>query len=397
MPVDTTLYEELDVDPTSTQKQIRSKYRKLAMKYHPDRCKEEGAAERFAKISTAYEILSDEEKRNKYDRFGLEAVTGAEGPSMGGFDVFEQFFGGGGSRRSQSRGPQKSEPMVHRLNIPLKMLFQGGTKHLKLTRHKPCDDCDGSGVTDPSAIVTCPDCRGSGRRIVIQNMGFSRIQTQTTCDSCGGRGKSIDPTKKCNTCNGRKLVTDKKDISVSIQPGMADGEQITLAHEGNHEPGKEPGDLIIVLQVKEHTLFKRDEGPNLVMERELSIQDAMLGSSFSFTHLDDVEYTVTLPACSPDKVVCVSGLGMPYHGGFGRGNLYIKTSINWPEDMEYSDAQKHLLQKIFGRVSTGNTEGRPVEAGSFDPESIPRDHNRQQQQQQGHGGGYQEVRTCNIQ
>ncbi|GCB67800.1 hypothetical protein scyTo_0010304 [Scyliorhinus torazame] len=309
MVKETAYYEILGVKPNAPSEEIKKAYRKLALKYHPDKNPDEG--EKFKLISQAYEVLSDSKKRDLYDQGGEQAIKEG-GVGGGGFsspmDIFDMFFGGGGRMQREKRG----KDVVHQLAVSLEDLYNGATRKLALKKNVICDKCDGFGGKK-GAVEKCPNCKGRGIEIHVQQIGPGMVQQiQTMCSECHGQGEQINPKDRCKNCNGRKIVKERKILEVYVDKGMQDGQKITFHGEGDQEPGLEPGDVIIVLDQKDHDLFRR-HGNDLVMKMEILLVEALC----------DVIKLGSLK--------CVLNEGMPiYRDPFEKGLLIIQFSVKFP-------------------------------------------------------------------
>merc|ERR1719367_557204 len=268
----------------------------------------------------AYEVLSDSEKRELYDRHGEQGIKEGGGGGGGGFhnptDLFDMFFGGGGSRGR--RGPRRTKTVI-------------------------CSDCNGLGGRE-GAVQRCPNCRGSGMQVRMQQLGPGMIQQiQSVCRDCQGQGERIDPKHRCKACAGKKVTRQKKILEVSVDKGMEDGQKITFADEGDQEPGLEPGDIIIVLDEKEHPVFKR-QGINLIMKMQISLSEALTGLRRTVATLDGrtlVIQTVPGEVVKNGEIKCVLGEGMPtYRNPFEKGKLIIQFAVQFPERLEPAMAEK---------------------------------------------------------
>mmetsp|Transcript_60867 Transcript_60867/g.170190 ORF Transcript_60867/g.170190 Transcript_60867/m.170190 type:complete len:430 (+) Transcript_60867:16-1305(+) len=338
---DGKLYEVLGVSKDADEGEIRKAYRKLALKNHPDKG---GDPEKFKEISAAYDILSDEEKRSTYDKYGLEGLEGQMGgEGHSAEDIFSMFFGGGGGGR-RSRGPQKGEDIVHSIKASLEDLYNGKTVRLAISRNKPCQECDGRGGKE-GAEKACTDCNGRGVRVQIRQIGPGMIQQmQSNCSACKGTGKCISEKDKCKSCKGSKVYKDRKVLEVNIEKGMSHGQKIKFSGEADEIPGTVAGDVIIVIQQKEHDSFKR-KGADLVMTVKLSLSEALCGFTRTITHLDGRVIKIESKpgeVIKHDSVKRIAGEGMPQHGNiFNKGGMFLHFEVDFPKTLP-----KEVIKKI---------------------------------------------------
>nr|CRZ24875.1 BMA-DNJ-19 [Brugia malayi] len=376
-PVDTTLYDILNVKPNATLDEIKKSYRHLAKEHHPDKNPSNG--DKFKEISFAYEVLSNPERREVYDARGLDGIKeGDSGGYSGAEDLFStlfgggslsSFFGGGGGRRRKMRG----QDMAHPLKVSLEDLYNGKKSKLQLSKRVICSTCHGRGGKE-EASYNCQECRGAGIKSVIRKLGSGLIQQmQIQCPDCNGTGTKIPEKDRCKTCRGEKTVTEKKMLEVVIQKGMQDGQKICFRGEGDQEPGVEPGDVIIVVQSKPHDIFQR-QGDNLFMQKKISLNDALCGCQFVVKHLDGRELIVTTQPNDILEPDCIRGIrneGMPIPDSPGAGGiLFIKFQIEFPEDNFLKDESDYKCLEILlgGRPQTGPLpEGENVEEVSLMP------------------------------
>jgi molecular chaperone DnaJ len=347
-------YEILGVDREVSDAELKKAYRRLALKYHPDRNKDDTeAGERFKEAAEAYEVLSDPEKRRIYDQFGHDGLRG-RGFQTGGidpFDIFQSIFGAGGGGLSdlfegffggggQRGGPRQGSHLRVGLRVPLKEAFAGTERTLTIQRNEHCGECQGSGARRGTAPETCSTCGGRGR--VQRSQGF--FMMQTACPACHGQGEVIrDP---CRQCRGRGLTPQSRDITVRIPAGIQSGSQLRLAGEG--EPGERGGprgDLFCQIEVEDHPLFERHED-DLLCEMPISFGQATLGAEIEVPTLDRPT-TVKIPAGTQSgKVFRLRGQGMPSVYGRGRGDLLIRVQVEVPRRL--SARQKELLREFEG-------------------------------------------------
>jgi len=330
-PVDNEgLYKALGVSKDADESEIKKAYRKLALKHHPDKG---GDVEKFKEISMAAEILMDSEKRSVYDRYGLEGLEqGGGGGGGNAEDIFSMFFGGGGGRRGP-QGPQKGEDIVHPIKASLEDLYNGKTTRLAINRNKLCEDCEGRGGK-VGAEKDCSDCNGRGVRVQLRQIGPGMVQQiQSACPTCKGSCKIINEKDKCKSCKGKKTYKDRKVLECQIEKGMKNGQKIRFGGEADELPGTIPGDVIFVVQEKEHDKFKR-KGADLVTHIDLELSEALCGFTKTIVHMDGRVLRIDSPAgrvVKPDSVHMIEGEGMPYHGNpFTKGRLFVIFRVNFP-------------------------------------------------------------------
>ena len=350
-------YEVLGVDRNSSADEMKSAYRKLAMKYHPDRNPDDPSAEqKFKEANEAYDVLKDDQKRAAYDQFGHAAFDGTGGPGAGGFefsssfaDVFDDLFGdfmGGGRRRESGRN--RGNDLRYNMEISLEEAFEGKKAEIRVPSAVNCETCDGSGSAAGSQPVSCPTCHGRGR--VRAQQGFFTVER--TCPSCHGQGKIIkDP---CKSCGGSGRVQKERTLSVNIPQGVEEGTRIRLAGEGEAGVrGGPPGDLYIFLSIAAHDLFQRD-GKDLFCRVPISITQAALGGQVEVPTLTGSRARVSIPeGTQSGKQFRLKGKGMPGLRGQGKGDLYIQALIETP--VKLTRKQKDLLRQFDAESSDKNT------------------------------------------
>jgi len=352
MVKDTKLYDVLGVPPDAPQDQIKKFYRKLALKYHPDKNQEADAADKFKEISAAFEVLSDEKKRKLYDELGLEGLKegGPGGEFHSPFDIFDMFFGGGGGGRRR-RGPgekARGRDTVHQLKVTLEELYSGSVRKMALQKKIICPGCEGIGGK-PGSVEKCSNCSGTGVDIKMRQIGPGMVQQiQQPCRACDQTGEKIREKDRCTKCTGKKVIKDRKIIECHITAGMKDGEKITFAGEGDQSPEIEPGDIIVVLDEQEHATFKR-KGANLHMKMNIEITDALCGFQRNIDTLDDRKLLVTSEpgeVIDPTKLKRLSDEGLP--GKYGaKGDLVIEFSVNFPKAGWISNDKLAMLEKLL--------------------------------------------------
>ncbi|XP_025018057.1 uncharacterized protein LOC107372090 [Tetranychus urticae] len=340
MVKETGYYDILGVKPTATSDELKKAYRKLALKYHPDKNPNEG--ERFKAISQAYEVLSDPDKRRLYDDYGEKGIKEGGHSGSSPMDLFEMFFGMGGSRQRHA-GPRKGKDVVYQLGVSLEQLYNGSTKKLAISKKVACDKCEGRGSSDPKkGYVTCEKCHGSGRQVRVQQMGPNIVQqVQTICGSCNGAGEFLNPKDRCKTCDGARIIKQKKIIEVHIDKGMSDGQKITFSGEGDFEPGlDQSGDLIVVIDEQEHPMFKRSRTSNadLIMAMEITLTEALCGMQKGIKTLDDRTLVISsLPGevIKHGAIKCIMNEGMPHwKNPYEKGRLIIQFTVKFPDNLD---------------------------------------------------------------
>lgn len=355
-PVDTEeYYKILGVDKGVSSAQLKKAYRKLAMKNHPDKG---GDEVKFKQISEAYDVLSDPEKRELYDKYGKKGVEEGGGGMRSADDIFSMFFGGG-RRGSQERGPRKGEDVVHPLKMTLENLYNGKTVKLKINRNRVKYP---AGMDAESAVSVCQDCRGRGQLMKVRQIGPGMIQQmQVPCDPCNGTGKIF---KK-----GVKLVKEAKVLEVYVEKGMKHGQKIVFSGEADENPGQLPGDIIFVVQQKDHDVFKR-KGADLIIEKTITLQEALCGFKWSLTHLDGRILVVTSPEnciIEGQSLKAIEEEGMPVHKRpFQKGRLFVLFKVEYPKKL--TQAQKKALCAVL--PGPGDDDDMPVDEDSENVENC---------------------------
>jgi len=319
----------------------------MAMKYHPDKnAGDPDAAEKFKSCSEAYEILSDEEKREMYDRHGPDVFKEGGGMRSGGMhadDIFRHFFGGdifGDSFSPRGGGGgggrKKTKDIVQELRLSLNTLYEGGKKDINIQKNVLCQTCGGNGSNSKKSYI-CKQCNGNGVRVIVRQFGPGMITKQhAQCDACMGTGEAIPDRDLCRTCNGRKVIASTKVIHLDIEKGLMEGKKIILRGEASEAPGATPGDVVFIVKEEPHPIFKRD-GVHLLMETTVPLVNALTGFKFVVTHLDNREILVDIPAgdiLKPNDVRQIRNEGMPYYTRpYQHGNLFIKFKIKFPKSL----------------------------------------------------------------
>jgi len=329
---------------------------KPSARHHPDRG---GDPEKFKTISEAYETLSDEEKRKLYDEGGKDAVDQGHAGGGGAEDLFGQFFGGGGRRDS---GPRQVPPMKHTLRVSLEDLYNSKTSRLAITRDRLCGECKGTGARKEGAVTTCGTCNGRGVVIRVRQIGPMIQQMRTPCPDCNGEGTVIREQDKCRACGAKKLVKNRKVLEVFVEKGMKSGDKIVMRGEGNEQPGIAPGDIIFVIEQREHDVFQR-QGADLLVVKHISLAQALCGFTDTLTHLDNRVLTYTVPAgqvIKDQSLMKIEGEGMPIRGDpYSKGNLFLIFKIDFPERLEL--AQVNQIAEALGKPTHDELTGEEEE------------------------------------
>lgn len=339
---DNKLYDLLGVSNTASNEEIKKAYKKMALKHHPDRNRDnqEEAERKFKEISKAYGILSDSQKRSTYDKFGLDFLeqTG-DATTSSAFDIFENLFGGmGGMPGMQQK--TKGQPRIEAIDVSLNDFYKCKTININLKRDILCTHCEGTGAANKNNIVTCSSCDGSGITIQIQQLGPGFIsQSRSTCYACNGKGKKI--LEPCVKCNGNKIINTKSSIKLSLTQNMINGEQIVYEGFANHNPDADiQGDLIIKLNETKHPLFTRKNN-ELYIKLDILLSQALCGGVVEFTHLDDRKLYIELTdIISPNIKKVINNEGM-----YKSGDLIVEFNIIMPSTLS-PDYKKYLYKLL---------------------------------------------------
>lgn len=351
-------YEVLGVAKGASAEDIKKAYRKLARQYHPDVNKEPDAEAKFKEVKEAYDVLSDDQRRARYDQFGHEDPSAGFGGGggfsgdMGGFgDIFDMFFGGGGGRRDPN-APQRGNDLQYTMTIEFKEAVFGKETDITIPRTETCDTCHGNGAKPGTKPETCSVCRGTGQQEVAQNTPFGRIVNRRACNACGGRGKIIK--ERCPTCAGSGQVKKQRKIHVKIPAGVDDGSQLRISGEGEGGVrGGPAGDLYIVLRVKSHDFFER-EGDDIYCEVPLTFAQAALGDELEVPTLTE-KVKLKIPAGTQTGTYFrLKGKGVPKLRGYGQGDQHVKVTIVTPTNL--SEGQKDLLREFAATVGESTHE-----------------------------------------
>ncbi len=357
-------YQVLEVSKTATADEIKKAYRKQAIKYHPDKNPGDKAAEEmFKEAAEAYEVLSNPDKRQRYDQFGHAGVGGAANGGFGGGgmsmdDIFSSFgdifgnfggfggfsgFGGGGRQQRVNRGTN----LRVKVKLTLADMANGVTKKIKVNKYVTCDTCGGTGAKDRHSFSTCSTCHGSGHVTRVANTILGQMQTSQTCPTCGGEGKII--THKCDSCAGEGIIRKEDIISLNIPAGVAEGMQLSVSGKGNAaRRGGANGDLLVVIEAEEHPDLIRD-GNDLIYNLYLSLPDAVLGTTVEIPTIDGKVKIKIDPGTQSGKVLRLRGKGIPEVNGYGRGDLLVNVQVWTPRNITRDEA------KIFEKFRTSES------------------------------------------
>jgi molecular chaperone DnaJ len=362
-------YEVLGVTKAAGKDEIKNAYRKLALQYHPDRNKSAGAEEKFKEISEAYAVLSDDEKRKRYDVYGHvgteDAFRGSEANfdeifrdiGFGGFrDIFEQIFGGRGGFGGMGRGSdpfgfgfnfggsrRKGRDILYDVELSLEEVLKGRKDEVEIPKLENCGNCNGSGAAPGTKRRKCNVCNGQGqtRRVYSQNR-FSTFVSLEPCQACRGQGEIID--KPCNVCNGSGKVRKTKKLKLEIPSGVEDGMTLQLRGEGEPSESGSAGDLLIRVHIKPHPRFERLEDGHLLHNLDLQYTDLALGTDLRVPTLDGSE-KIKIPAgTQPNTIFKIRGKGLPRYGSYGKGDQLVRVNVKVPTTL--SEAEKSLLKQL---------------------------------------------------
>jgi molecular chaperone DnaJ len=354
-------YEVLGVSRNADKDELKKAYRKLAIQFHPDKNPNNKAAEeKFKEAAEAYEVLSDADKRARYDRFGHAGVEQGGGGGFQGTggmtmdDIFRQFgnifgdggspfdsfFGGGGGQAGSA--VQKGSNIRIKINLDLEDIEKGVSKKIKVKKRIRCTTCNGTGAKDSSSVKTCTNCQGSGYVRQIKNTFLGQMQTTGPCPVCHGKGKTI--TAHCNTCRGEGTTMGEDTIDIDIPAGMEDGMQLSMRGKGNAGPNQGPaGDLLISIEVNPHKHFTRD-GQNIIYDLFVNFADVALGNSVNVPTLNG-EVKIKIPAGTQSgKIFRLSGKGLPSVNSYGKGDQLIYVNVWTPKDL--TSEEKAILEKM---------------------------------------------------
>ncbi|KKY25324.1 putative mitochondrial protein import protein mas5 [Phaeomoniella chlamydospora] len=358
MVKETKFYEILGVDPSASEAQLKTAYKKGALKHHPDKNQHNpDAAEKFKDLSRAYEVLSDPQKRQVYDTYGEEGLEGAAGGAggMNAEDLFAQFFGGGGGGPfggmfggggMRDAGPKKARAIHHVHKVSLEDIYRGKVSKLALQKSVICPSCEGRGGKE-GAVKTCTGCNGAGMKTMMRQMGPMIQRFQTVCPDCQGEGEIIRERDRCKKCNGKKTIVERKVLHVHVDKGVKSGHKIDFRGEGDQMPGVLPGDVQFEIEQKPHPRFQRKDD-DLFYHAEIDLLTALGGGTIYIEHLDDRWLTVNIlpgEVITPGAVKMIRGQGMPSYRHHDFGNLYVQFDVKFPAKEELQNLE--LLEQVL--------------------------------------------------
>jgi len=350
MVKDTKFYDLLEISPDASPEEIKKGYRKMAMKFHPD--KNPGMEDKFKELAHVYEILSDPEKRQVYDDHGEDGLK--EGGGMDEEDILSQMFGfpfgkmGGGRRRP---GKAQGRDIAFAVPVTLEDLYNGKQTQFPISRTVQCSACNGKGSNKPNSVQKCVSCNGQGAKVHLRHMGFGFIQqVQEACEECGGSGESIAEEDKCEKCSGEKVFDEEKKLDVYIDKGMEHAQKLVFSGEADHLPGTTPGDVILVLKMEEHTEFKRAKN-DLLTTKKITLFEALCGFQILIKHLDGrilVVKSAPGEITRPGDTKVIEGEGMPqYKNPFEKGKLLVHFDVEFPENGVVTPEHAKILATVL--------------------------------------------------
>ena len=381
MVKDTTLYDRLGISPPSNQDEIKKAYRKNAIKHHPDKNpnNKEAAETKFKEINEAYAILSDENKKNTYDRFGLEAAN----DGGGGFDhsdIFEQFFGGGmsggmggmggmgsmpegmpfeslfgGNRRDKRR--QENLDIMVEYSISLESIYLGKKADVSYSVNIKCNNCDGTGAKNKKKM-TCQACDGKGMVTMTQRLGPGIMTQQTRpCQKCNGTGESVDPNNVCQNCNSQGLTNKKTSVNINIPPGFKDGNKIKINNKGHYSKhSSSKGALILIIKELKDDNFQRDNN-NIMMEIDLRLYQSLFGFYKTIKYFGNEELLIMESGITePNTIKVIKNKGLPVLETDRRGDLIIKFNVSFPRHLNIDEKAQNIVKKILSQTEDDKKE-----------------------------------------
>ncbi|NDK55115.1 molecular chaperone DnaJ [Pontibacter fetidus] len=350
-------YEVLEVSKSASQEEIKKAYRKLAIKYHPDKNPDDHTAEdKFKEAAEAYEVLSDQQKRQRYDQFGHQGMNGGFGGGgmnmedifsqfgdiFGGGSPFESFFGGGGGRSGGGRRQRKGSNLRIKLKLNLEEIANGVEKKIKVKRYVACSTCGGNGAKNGTEMQTCNSCQGSGQVRKVVNTMLGQMVSTATCPTCNGEGRIV--TKNCDLCHGSGRELQEEVITINVPAGVMDGMQLSMGGKGNvPERGGVPGDLLIQIEEEAHPTLKRD-GNNVIFDQYISFMDAALGADIEVPTIGGKVKINIKPGTQSGEIFRLRGKGIKDINGYGKGDQLIHINVWTPKHL--SSEERATLERL---------------------------------------------------
>ncbi|KAA1467490.1 DnaJ-domain-containing protein [Dentipellis sp. KUC8613] len=341
------LYKVLDIHRSASEQDIRKAYKRLSRKYHPDKNKEEGAEDRFVEVAYAYEVLSDQTKRQIYDRHGEEGLKAHEGGQQqhaNPFDIFSSFFGGGHPSQQVRRGPTS----VTEFEVSLADIYTGASIDFMIKKRVLCDHCRGSGAASDGDIHTCHQCGGSGMIVTKQQIFPGMFaQSQSSCPVCAGRGKVI--ATPCPACRGEKVQEHTAHYTLEVPKGAPEGHEVVFEGEGDESPDWEPGDVVLRIRSRAQKGGWRRKESSLYWKETIGVDEALLGFERNLTHLDGrTIQLVRKGVTQPGFVQTIKGEGMPHFEQSTHGDLFVEYNVVLPTQLS-TDTRRHLAEAFYGK------------------------------------------------
>ncbi|MCZ6530377.1 MAG: molecular chaperone DnaJ [Chloroflexi bacterium] len=358
MPEKQDYYDSLGVGRNASADELKSAYRQLAKEYHPDVNSEPGAEERFKEVNEAYAVLSDQERRAAYDRFGHVGLKGM--PTDFGFgDIFEEFFGFGLGGRQRRSAPRRGADLRYDINLEFEEAVFGVEREIELTRRDTCSRCNGSGAEPGTTPVRCPTCDGAGEVRQVRQTFLGSMVNVTACPNCGGRGEIV--SSPCLNCSGRGIEQLSVQRKISIPPGVSDGTQIRVSGEGEPGLNRGPrGDLYVVVRVKKHRFFRR-KNDDILLDLSINLAQAALGSEIDVPTLEGDDKLRIPAGTQPGRIFRMRGKGVPHLKRNGRGDQLVVVSVDIPKTI--TAEQRELFERLS---ETLGSEVIPQERSLFD-------------------------------
>jgi molecular chaperone DnaJ len=347
-------YEVLGVSKTASPDEIKKAYRKIAIKFHPDKNPDDPSAEdKFKEAAEAYEVLSNADKKQRYDQYGHQGVNGGGYGNMNMEDIFSQFgdiFGGSGSPfesffgggSAGGRRVRKGSNLRIKLKLDLQEIANGAEKKIKVKRHVTCTTCNGNGAKNGSSLKNCTTCNGTGQQRKVVNTMLGQMVSTTTCGTCNGEGKIV--TDRCDVCTGEGRILQEEVIPIKIPAGVSEGMQLSMSGKGNVPPrGGVPGDLLIVVEEEEDPTLKRD-GQNIIFDLYVNFADAALGTTVEVPTIEGKVKIKIDPGTQSGKILRLKGKGIKDINGYNRGDQLIHVNIWTPKQL--SREETNLLERL---------------------------------------------------